>query len=224
MYLIERMSNSITQKISSVLNLGKEREEIIAYGAYNLIQTVWSILLALCVAYLLNIFFPVLVILVTSSVLRKYSGGAHALSPNRCAVIGILLFNGFGYLVDKYITNVSIFLLVAFSIACFLITYYIIYQYAPVDSPSKPIANSEFRQKLKNYSLVVIHIFLIVVLILFSIYIKFPYRYIINAVICINVGIVWQSLTLIKLGSTIIHGLDKVFKYFTQLLIGGEVE
>ena len=44
MYFFEKVSNSFAAKVSSTLNLDKDREEIIAYGSYNLLQTLWSIL------------------------------------------------------------------------------------------------------------------------------------------------------------------------------------
>lgn len=42
MFFIEEASNKIGNKISSNLNLDKDAEEIIAYGAFAVLQTLWS--------------------------------------------------------------------------------------------------------------------------------------------------------------------------------------
>ncbi len=42
MFFIEHTSNKIGSKISSNLNLDKDTEEIIVYGAFALLQILWS--------------------------------------------------------------------------------------------------------------------------------------------------------------------------------------
>lgn len=42
MFFIEQISNKIGSKISSNLNLDKDTQEIITYGAFAVLQILWS--------------------------------------------------------------------------------------------------------------------------------------------------------------------------------------
>ncbi len=42
MISLEKMSNNISKQISTHLQLSKDKEAVIAYGAFSLIHTFWS--------------------------------------------------------------------------------------------------------------------------------------------------------------------------------------
>ncbi|MDK2799485.1 MAG: accessory regulator [Clostridiales bacterium] len=223
MYSFEKISNAIACKISLILELDKEREEILAYGAFNLIHTVWSIFLIVLFGVLFNVLLYALIISFTAAFLRKYSGGAHATSPNRCAIIGIIIFDGFAIIVDKFIISANTIGLLIYAGLIFVFTHYIIYKYCPVDSPSKPIKNEETKQRLRKSSIRIIHVLAGMIIILFILYSNFKNIILLKSLICILIGLIWQTLTLTFPGHLIIKILDAFLRNMTALLKGGEV-
>src|SRR5690242_19961453 len=99
MFFLEKLSNDLALKMSYYLKLNKDQEEIIAYGAFNLIQTAWCILLVLLFGAVFSVTIKAFSISFIISILRKYSGGAHSSSPNRCALIGAIISVGLALLI-----------------------------------------------------------------------------------------------------------------------------
>ncbi|SHK26016.1 accessory gene regulator ArgB-like protein [Tepidibacter formicigenes] len=206
MYLIEKISRYIGSNISSILNLDNDKKEVIVYGAFIFIQTIWSIFLIILFGLIFNVLLESIIISFSAAFLRKYSGGAHATSPNRCAFIGVIIFNGFAVIISKITIN-PIFALI-YGILSFLFTYYIIYKYAPVDTPSKPIKKEETKKRLKKKSIVILHILVLASMILAVLYLNLEDKKILNNIICICIGITWQSVTLTNLGHILTSKLD----------------
>jgi PiT family inorganic phosphate transporter len=91
MFQISRISESIANKISSELNLDKDNREVIAYGAFALLQTLLSILLVAALGALFHVVTEALIVSFAISILRKYSGGVHASSSDSCSIIGAFI-------------------------------------------------------------------------------------------------------------------------------------
>ncbi|WMJ79990.1 accessory gene regulator B family protein [Clostridium sp. MB40-C1] len=212
MFLIEKLSNTLAENISSSLNLDDNNKQIIAYGAFSFFQTLWAILFIVILSSIFNVLLQALVLSFTASFLRKYSGGAHATSPNRCALIGGIIFTLLGKLVDKFtlmisIKNTSFILLISF-----LFSYFIVYKLAPVDSVAKPIKKEETRRKLKKKSIVLINLLLLLSITLLSFYHKFQISNLLIIVQCICLGAAWQSFTLTSVGHLLIRYIDLSIK------------
>lgn len=97
--MIENISKLIAKKVSLELNYNLEKEEIIQYGTYALIQTLVSIISVFLFGILLKVSLEALVFLFTASILRKYSGGAHSESSNICTFLGIVVSLAMGLLI-----------------------------------------------------------------------------------------------------------------------------
>lgn len=221
MFFIEELSNNLALKISSYLKLNKNQEEIIAYGAFNLIQTVWCILLVLLFGAIFNVTVKAFIVSFIISVLRKYSGGAHASSPNRCALIGAVVSVGLALFIRYLNGFINFQVTIAMGIITFLLSYYIIYRYAPVDSPAKPIVKEITRQKMKKKSFFVLNLLgAIVIVFLFS-YLLFRKESLLPIVACIYLGVLWQVVTLTPKGCLVLLKIDIFLKYLTEKF-GGE--
>lgn len=210
MYLMEKVSNDISQKISAILECDKEQTEIIAYGALVLIQTSIAFILILIVGILLNVLYETVVISITAASLRKYSGGAHSASPNRCAVMGAIIFNTIALATNSFFSSANAITIVPFSAICFAFVYCILYRYCPVDSPNKPINNVEFKKRLRKKSFYVTSIFLIISILLMIFYYINYNHVLLYTIICISLGLVWQALTLFYPGKFITYLLDSL--------------
>lgn len=221
MFLIEKLSNDIAFKISSILKLNRNQKEIIAYGAFNFFQTIWCILLVLIFGIIFNVTFKAIVISFTISILRKYSGGAHSSSPNRCALIGAIVSVGLALFISCINSWINFQVVITIGIITFVVTYYTIYRYAPVDSPSKPIVKEVTKQKMKKKSIFIFNILVTIVIAFLVNYLIFGFKFLLPIITCVYVGVLWQVLTLTPKGYLVLLKIDVVLKCLTEKL-GGE--
>jgi accessory gene regulator B len=212
MFLIEKASNALASGIASTLNVDKEREEIIAYGAFAFMQTLWSIMLVMLFGIVFNVFLESLVISLAISALRKYSGGAHSSSPNRCALIGAIISTILALIVIQTVNLMTFYQVMLMGLICFAISYLIINKLAPVDSPSKPITKVEKRKRLKKTSFRVLHFLLLVAAVLCAVYYIYDMENALTYGFCICMGVIWQSFTLTGAGHLILGAIDSLFK------------
>ena len=217
--MIEKLSDSLATLIATPLNLDEDNKEVLAYGAFAVIQTLWSISLVVIFGLVFNVLFESFIISLVGAILRKYSGGAHASTPNRCAIIGVIMSVGLALLISVLGLNSKVILSSIFSLFCFLLTYYCIIQYCPIDTPNKPIVKAEDRVRLKKASLKIVHFFFVLTI---SSYIVFLSRYnywALRAGSAIAGGLLSQSLSLTSFGHFIILSLDKVLNSLSSKII-----
>ncbi|ENK1244227.1 accessory gene regulator B family protein [Clostridium botulinum] len=210
----EIISNNIATKIALELNLDDDRKEVIAYGTFAFFQTIFSIFLIFAFGYIFNVQIEALLISFTISILRKFSGGAHATSPNNCAIIGTVICVGFAKIVmllASLLTKLNIILVLGGII--FLCSYYIIYKLAPVDSKAKPIMKLKKIKKLKKKSILTLNIYAVIILINFVLYYKAGYEKFNIYSLCIYIGVLWQTFTLTQCGNLVVKKLDNILNY-----------
>ena len=206
---VENLSEAIALKISSNLSTVHDKE-VLAYGAFILIQTVLSIITIALFGIIFDVFIEALTISFAASILRKFSGGAHATSAINCAFIGMIVFGTLAIFVKHLLIKVDIIYLVIITIISFLLVFYIMYKYSPVGTATKPLINENIRKRLKKKSIkFTLSLFIANITLLF-LYLHLKQNILLNFTICITVGAVWQSITLVSLGHKIIDLLDKV--------------
>lgn len=213
MSLTEKMAAKVSNNVKLLLNVNEEQEQIIIYGAICLFQITFAILWVMIVGLFFGVFYESLIFTIAVSIFRKYSGGAHASSSNRCIIIGTTLAVTAGILVDKmlYTLNSSDALII--SMAFMIFAFIIVLKNAPVDSIKKPITNIEAREQFKRKSIFVIFIFSFIIIILFILSQRFSESYYIKLIECISLGILWQTITLTKSGISFLNKVDFVLKY-----------
>lgn len=221
MFFLEKLSNNLALKMSSHLKLNKDQEEIIAYGAFNLIQTAWCILLVLLFGAIFSVTVKAFIISLATSILRKYSGGAHSSSPNRCALIGAIISVGLALLIRYNNSFINFQVVIVIGVIIFALAYYVIYRYAPVDSPAKPIIKEITKKTMKKKSFFVLNILVVVVIVFLISCLTFGVKFLLPIVTCIYAGILWQVLTLTPKGCLVLFKIDIFLKYLTEKF-GGE--
>lgn len=216
MFLVEKISNKIGNTISTSLKMDNDQEEIIIYGAFNFLQTLWSILIIMLFGFIFSVFFEALIISFTGSFLRRYSGGVHATSPNRCVAIGTFICTVLALFIVYVLSDVN-FLFIAFLFFISLIySYYIIYKLAPVDSRAKPIVNIAKKQHLKRCSIIILSTLYLLITILYLLYNSFGTISLLEYGLCINLAIIWQSFTLTPSGHNLINKVDAVLNFYKK--------
>ena len=222
MFLIEKISNNLAFKVSSALKLNKDKQEIIAYGAFNFIQTIWCIFMVMFLGIIFNVALKAVFISFIISILRKYSGGAHSSSPNRCAIIGAIVSVGLALFVNYIYDLASLKWIVIMQVIVFLFAYHNIYKYAPVDSSAKPIKKEEFKQRMKKRSIITLNVLIVITIILLITYFMLGIKYYLSIATCICLGILWQVLTLTPKCQLVLLNIDDFFKKITNILGEGK--
>lgn len=216
MYLTEKIATSLGKKATLHLTIDKDKEKTVIYGAINLLQTILSILWIVIAGFILGVLYEALIFSTTASILRKYSGGVHASSPNRCIIIGTVLSSAAGLVIDKFSYNISLTNTTAMGIFFITASFIIVILKAPVDSIKKPITNPNMKKKFKKNSIITLIVFSIVIAILSILYETTLKPYYLKIIHSIILGILWQSFTLTKMGITIFEKVDFILKSITE--------
>lgn len=206
---MEQLANRIASKIASELTFDGEKKQVLSYGLTAILQSVVMTITVAVLGALLHVFFESLTICFAVSLLRKYSGGAHAQTIASCTVVGILTCLLFGliaqYMGDKPVPDLIYIILI---LIIFLYSLAIAVQKAPVDSPNKPIRTETKKKRMKKATIFLLSLYLVVSTILFL------YRdsssLIGNIMICLLFSTVWQMSSLTKGGKIALEGLDRV--------------
>lgn len=216
MSLIEKLAINIGLKSKLILNIDDDHEKIIIYGAINLLQMICAIVWTMIISLIFGVFYEAMIFSIVVSILRKYSGGVHASSPNRCVFIGTLIATGIGLLISRLLYKINTYLVGIVGVIFILIALLIIIKKAPVDSNKKPINNIKIKQKFKFISIMLICSYLVIMLVLLKLYLTYNNLMYIKVFQCIALGTLWQSITLTGNGAKILNKLDAVLKYIFE--------
>lgn len=216
---MESISNKIANKVASGLNMDEDKKEVIAYGTFSLLQIFLSIFLVSVIGYIFHLSIEALIVMFTGSILRQFSGGAHASTPGNCTTIGVIVCIGqailLSALVDTF-SNLNLFIII--ELIVFVCAYYAIYKLAPVDNPAKPIKKKEKRERMKKISLIILSVYFILILSFMVIYAIIKEQKLLVYALCIAGGTAWQTFTLTKSGHLILFRTDKYLKYISNIL------
>ena len=211
MFSISEISQKISGNITRELDLDEDKKAVINYGIFALIQIMLSIVSVIVFGAIFNVVVEALIISFVTSILRKSSGGVHASSPRVCIVIGTFTSVGMAKISKAIKLN---FNFIFFSgIMIFIISYYLVYKLAPVDSLSKPIKKIEKRKKLKKNSLIILTIYLIIVTISAIMFIRLKNYNSIIYIDCIYLGVIWQVFSLTQYGHSILSNIDRMISF-----------
>ncbi|MGI6537140.1 MAG: accessory gene regulator ArgB-like protein [Caldicoprobacterales bacterium] len=207
MTLIERLSKEIAEKTARTLNLDKDREEVIAYGALNFLHTMLTTILLILFGFIAGSLAEVLLIGFTSAAVRKYAGGMHANSPTHCALISLILFGGMTLLVKFMPVFTRPYFVLVFQILIALAALILFYKLSPVDSPNKRITNPEKRKKLRNGSIILLLFLQFITLAFWTWHLRTGSLLSLRLIACISAGLAWQTVSLTAAGRFIIDRL-----------------
>lgn len=211
MELIERISYNIALKIGSKTNKTNEEIEVINYGVFVIIHTIIALILTALTGYIIRKPIQIIIITIISASLKRYSGGVHATSPNRCLIIGILIS-----LISVYISEIlfkynnSINLIIISLISIFL-SIIIFYKKAPVGNKNKPLKKVETRNIMRKKLFFLLKIYYISILV-FSIMIlngSLTVKYV-KYIYCIQLGVLLQAFSITNIGEVIVLKLDEI--------------
>lgn len=213
MSLVETAANNIGKKTRSILGFDDDTEEIIIYGAINLIQTTLGFLFTIIIGFIFGVVYEALIFTITVSTLKKYSGGPHASSPGRCLFIGSIISISFSLLISKILYKQNIWSITIAGVLCIIISIYIVIKKAPVESENKPITSNKMRQRLRRNAIVTILICSIVMVTLLIAFKMSSTVIYIKIFECIALGLLWQGITLTKPTIKFLHKFDSLLPF-----------
>jgi len=214
MPLLQKISNKFAEKVSTELKYDNDKQEVIAYGTFALLQMILSIALVVVFGLVFKVLVEALIVSFAGSILRKYSGGVHSSSPMICVVVGTVVCVAFGVLTKiEFLTQ--FYVVLGLTVAVFILAYVIIYKLAPIASKSKPISDKK-KVRMKRGSIVVLSVYLLTGGGLFTLYLLTKNENFLNYVFCLSLGTLWQVFTLTKFGEVVLGGLDKFLSRFIK--------
>ena len=219
MFNTELLSKKVGYRISKELNLDNDSEEVISYGIFAIIQMAYNILLVILFGAIFNVLIESLIVSFVIAILRKSSGGAHAGSAGICATIGTFISVLFG-LISKININLNIIILI--EVITFIWAYYIIFKLAPVDSVTKPIKTDKKKNRLKKSSIIILSIYLVIIIVNALLYFYTDIHRLLVYSTCIVYGIIWQVLSLTRIGHIIVKLMDTFFNIILLYTRGGK--
>lgn len=209
MFNVGNLSDKLAEKIAKEIDCDNEKRDVIAYGIFGMLQIFISILLVIIFGALFNVMIEALIISLSIGILRKYSGGIHASTPNSCMVIGTAICIIGALVVSR--VQITFDLTLIFVIVIFIISYYLIHKLAPVDSVNKPIKNIKRRKELKRKSIIILTVYLFIVIFLLFTYVNLKLKKELVYCMCIYLGVVWQVFSLTRIGHIVLGYLDFIF-------------
>lgn len=206
---MEKYSRAVAEKLAADLGYDDEKTEVMAYGAFALFQMFISVGLVLGFGILFHVAAEALIISFTASILRKYSGGVHASSPNTCTFLGVVVCIGFAMIIKFMLaTAAGIGGFLAVGLLVFAWALLTLYKLAPVDTPNKPIRSEAKRRRMRKGSFTLLGFYLVLAAacLILSIFLKWDNFFVYS--MCITFGVLWQVFTLTSGGHLVIKKLD----------------
>lgn len=218
---IQELCEKISDKIVTELQYDADQKAVIQYGLFAIIQTTLAISTGVLFGALLGVLLPTLVISFVAVILRKYSGGVHAQTPEGCMLVGTIVSVG-GALGISWIPWNGVSIIIG-GIILFGIAYYVIWKWAPVDSTAKPIRREEKKKLLKKRSILILTLYLIMVIVSLVFYLSNNHKELLLYIASVYVGVGWQVFTLTTTGHLVMGKIDLFFNKITKLVKGGEL-
>ncbi|MEA4824923.1 MAG: accessory gene regulator B family protein [Clostridiaceae bacterium] len=207
---MERLAKKLASNIAVSLGYDVEKEAVVAYGLIAIIQIILTTLLVLLFGFLAGVPVESLIVCFSVSILRKFSGGAHAGTAELCTSFSVVYCILTASISKWLLVGIYNQILMAFAIiVIFGLSFLAVYKFAPVDSPNKPIRTEQKRIRMRKGSFLVLSIYFVLALIGFAITDQFVI--IKSFEISLLFGVSWQIFTLTYLGAQFIRKMNQIF-------------
>lgn len=188
--MISEISKRTAGFLSKNMIIETEYEEVYAYGIEILLSTILNFIVALIIAIISHEFVACLINLTAFVTIRIYAGGYHADTHLRCMtiLIGVLLIFIF------VIKVISLKLMMILSPILLIISAVIIFKYAPVEHPNKPLSDKK-KLKLRRKALISLSIWILFCICFSFIKIEFTF-YAVSGIFSLTVALIAEIIKL----------------------------
>jgi accessory gene regulator B len=199
---VRRLANKVAQS----LGYDAEKESVIAYGLIAITQVLMTVILALAAGLLIHAPAESMIVCFSVSILRRFSGGAHADSLGKCTFITVVACTLFAFLSRFLAPFLTPLLLTLVTLVVYTLVYTSIYRYAPVASPHKPIKTEQKRLRMRRgcYRTMAVYVAVQTLLIIASLW----YPGARSLAVSLILGVAWQAFTLTNAGNILLNKLN----------------
>lgn len=146
---IEEIANNLTQVLKNRSKNPSFNENIVRYGIEIVLINFTKITFIMALAAVLNIFWTILIIMLSYGALRRYAFGVHASTSLGCTLTTIICFFS-GAFLSSYVPENKFILA-----GMFIISIISILAFSPADTEARPLLGKKKRDKLKRKSIYV---------------------------------------------------------------------
>lgn len=224
--MIEKTANTIANAIadnitdytqlSQILSARRHKEykllskdeviEVLQYGLEGFLGDFIKSLIILTIGILFNILIPAIFIMLAFCTLRLLAGGFHMDNYSKCLSTGSILFLVPAWFIQYY--NSYLTVNYKFIMISILISFIIVYMYAPVDSENKPLTNND-KIKYKFKSLFYVYVLANILVLISNNLIK----------VSILTGLIIELFTITPIGIKIFNTIELIINKISSKLI-----
>lgn len=190
------LAQAITNEVIAHESSFRKVSGKIRYGLEMMIILLYQVFIVLLLGSLFDLFFLTVLCLLSLSVFRMFSGGAHFSKLHHCLIASVMLIFTISF-TSKYLSpmlDIIYWQLIAYPIVIFFV-----WRYAPILF-KKEAAFSDSQKQQNKWISISIALFLMIV----SLFIPKTYSIVIMQVL------VYQTFTITPIGVFIIHSIDKI--------------
>lgn len=189
--------HKLTEIITSPFDYDDEQRAVIQYGLFAILQIVLIGLVITLIGLLADCVLECWIVYVAAGLLRKSTGGAHAKTANACFVVSIFAVTIIG-LISRYfdILPLSLPVGITFGVLTFSMGSVLVYRFAPIGHPNKPLDKSDKVKRLRRQSFVTLVVYAVIAVSLSVAAVLDELG--ISLFISLSLAVLWQSLTLVK--------------------------
>ncbi|MEF9992584.1 MAG: accessory gene regulator B family protein [Romboutsia sp.] len=206
---LEQISLNIANKLGENLDKSQEEIAILNYGLFIILHTSMVIVVTLIVGIIIHSVKEIMIIMFSSAMLKRYSGGIHAGTPMRCMFLGVTMSTVLALLCKVFVLKLNNIYLLMLLFIGIMISYSIIYKRCPVGTNKNPLKKESKRKLLRKKSFNLLNIYSIVIIMLFSIVIMNNSIIAKSISISMLFGTLIQIFALSEIGEQIIVNSDK---------------
>lgn len=201
MYSIKDISGYLQKEAG----LSDTETAIVKYALEVMRTTAAGLISIILLAWLLGVLKYALFATLAMSCYRILAGGAHSVTVTNCSLTGAVVSSVIG-LFAKFNNQIPHQILFFTIISIFLFSLISVWQYAPADTPSKPIIRPRQKQNLRILSFIYVIGWAVMSILALAgkIHIEVP------IIIALSLGVFWQSFTLRPAGYRFIKKIDDV--------------
>jgi len=207
---MEQLAHKWAQKIGTALNADQEKIAVMAYGLTALLQLLLIFAAALLFGLLFGFLWEAMIVFFSVGFLRRLIGGAHAGTFNGCMVISVVCIVLFSALAHYVLPLCGFWAVCIASVLIDLLASFLIYRYAPVDSPNKPVRSPEKIRRLRRGAGTVMAAFILLTVVL--LFLSYRNSVWFSYIWAFDLSVLWQVCMLTAMGRRLICVVDHLIK------------
>ncbi len=190
------LAQAITNEVIAHESSFRKVSGKIRYGLEMMIILLYQVFIVLLLGSLFDLFFLTLLCLLSLSMFRMFSGGAHFSKFHHCLIASVMLIFTISF-TSKYLSPMLD--IIYWQIIAYPIVIFFVWRYAPILFKKEAAFSNSQKQKNK-WTSILIALFLMII----SLFIPKAYAIVIMQVL------VYQTFTITPIGVFIIHSIDKI--------------